>query len=108
MSLSKKDKGIKLRNKGIQKAINHADEIIPNWSDSAFNYLKKYIKSHKQFMAEDVRIASRKFIPEPPSARAWGGVIIRANKLGLIKHIGYKNVSNEKAHRTPASVWKTI
>ena len=89
---------------GIKTAENHANAVHDNWSEVALKYLKKYIKKHDRFMAEDVRNASKKYVPEPPSGRAWGGIMVKAHNLGLIRHVGYSNVKNEKAHRTPASV----
>ena len=57
-------------------------------------------------MTEDVRLASEKEIPMPPSNRAWGGIVVRASKAGLISRVGFSNVKNAKAHKTPATVWK--
>lgn len=93
---------------GIQKALNNADNHIEGWSNLAFSYLKEYIDSHEEFMVEDVRVASMVSIPVPPNTRAWGGIIIRARNEGLVKQIGYCCVKNEKAHMTPASIWRKI
>ncbi|HDY88544.1 MAG TPA: hypothetical protein ENH82_10605 [bacterium] len=56
-------------------------------------------------MAEDIRFASKDIVPDPPSARAWGSVVFRAVRNGLIHKVGYRNVTNEKAHCTPATLW---
>lgn len=90
---------------GMQRAVDHAEEKVQSWSDIACTFLIQYIKSGKEFMVEDVRKASAGIVPEPPSLRAWGGVIRRAAKAGFIYRVGYKKVSNVKAHATPASVW---
>lgn len=96
------------RDAGIKKAVDHADETEFNWSVQAYSFLLIYIKSHDNFMCEDIRLKSCEAVPWPPSARAWGGVIRRAAKAGLIKRIGFKNVKNVKAHCTPATVWETV
>lgn len=96
------------RDMGIAKAIDHADKVYDKWSDKAFDFLLKYLQSSTEFMVEDIRKASIGIVPEPPSLRAWGGIIVRAAKANLIKRIGFKNVQNEKAHCTPASVWQKI
>ena len=57
-------------------------------------------------MTEDIRLASEKKVPIPPSNRAWGGVVVRASKAGLITRAGFSNVKNAKAHSTPATVWR--
>jgi hypothetical protein len=63
------------RDKGIEKAIVHANEAIPGWSDQAFDLLKKFLSIHHgPFMAEEVRgYAAQIDFPLPPHARAWGG-----------------------------------
>ena len=94
-----------LRDKGIQQAINHADQVKPLWSEQAYNCLLNYIRYNDEFMTEDVREASKHQLSEPPSARAWGGIIVKAVKCGLIYRKGFRNVSNVKAHRTPATLW---
>ena len=98
--------GSQLRDKGIKQAINNANDTHEKWSEKAYKFLTDYIKSHHEFMTEDVRVASEKKIPIPPSNRAWGGIILRASKAGLISRVGFSNVKNVKAHRTPATVWR--
>lgn len=95
-----------LRDAGIKLAIDHADEVSEKWSEVAYQFLLKFIKSNKEFMTEQIRSASTGIVPEPPTTRAWGGIIVRAKKSGLIKRIDFQNVKNPKAHCTPASVWQ--
>lgn len=101
-------KSAKNRDKGIKKAIDSAEELNEGWSEMAFNFLRNYIKNNPAFMVENVRKASEGKVPNPPSERAWGGIIVRAKKHGLIRRIGYQQVSNPKAHCTPASVWGRV
>ncbi len=96
------------RDAGIKKAIDHAEETEFKWSVQAFGFLLIFIKSNDTFMCEDVRLKANSIVPWPPSQRAWGGIIRRAAKAGLIKRIGFQNVKNVKAHCTPASVWKVV
>lgn len=96
------------RDAGIKKAVDHANETEFNWSVQAFGFLLIYIQSNDTFMCEDLRFASTNIVTQPPSKRAWGGIIRRASKAGLIKRIGFKNVKNVKAHCTPAAVWETV
>ena len=98
--------GSQLRDKGIKQAINNANDTHEKWSEKAYKFLTDYIKSHHEFMTEDVRLASEKKIPIPPSNRAWGGVVVRASRAGLISRVGFSNVKNAKAHKTPATVWR--
>ena len=98
--------GSQLRDKGIKQAINNANDTHEKWSEKAYKFLVDYIKSHKEFMTEELRIDSEKEIPKPPSNRAWGGIILRAVRAGLIHRVGFANVKNAKAHKTPATVWR--
>lgn len=101
-------KGRELRDNGIDVALSNAERKNENWGVIAYNFLLEYIKSNKQFLAEDVRIASNEVVPEPPSNRAWGAIFVQAKKNRLIKKLGYSEVKNPKAHRTPATLWGVL
>lgn len=93
----------------IQIAEDHANAVHLSWSDKAMDYLKWYISSiekDKEFLAEDVREYAGTLVPEPPSLRAWGAIILKAAKMGLIKKVGHRAVKNANAHRAFASVWR--
>lgn len=100
--------GSALRDIGIEQAETHANDVHEDWSQKAYNFLLLFIRENTVFQAEDVREASLVEVPEPPSNRAWGAIIVRAIKAGLIKRIGYAPVNNKKAHCTPASVWQVV
>ena len=100
--------GKELRDIGISHAIGHAEFKTPGWNEQAYLFLVGYIKTVNEFMAEDLRKASDGIVNTPPNLRAWGGVIVRAAKEKLIKRTGFRNVTNAKAHSTPASVWSKI
>jgi hypothetical protein len=96
------------RDAGIKKAVDHTNDVSLNWADQAYSFLLIYIKYHYSFMCEDLRLQSVGVVPCPPSKRAWGGIIRRAAKSGLIKRKGFRSVKNVKDHCTPATVWETI
>lgn len=104
--------GTDLRDAGMKKAIEHADQVNEGWSDKAFNLLKSYVNEFGpgwKFLGEQVRYyAEAKKLEEPPSLRAWGSVMVRAAKSGLIKKVGYGQVTNPKAHRANSSQWEVI
>jgi len=99
-------KGNELRDMGINQSLENAENTNENWGECAYSFLLKYTKTNKTFMAEDVRVDSEGIVPEPPSKRAWGAVFVMAKKNKLINSIGFRNVKNPKAHRTPATLWE--
>jgi len=100
--------GPELRDKGIQKAVDHADREIKNWPGLAYEFLKSYLYENRTFMTKDVRCASKGIVPDPPNNRAWGGIMVHAKMCGLITSIGYDKVKNPKAHCTPATLWRAM
>ena len=98
--------GEQLRDEGIERSKNHANNVINNWSEHAFNFLLKYIQSHSQFTTEDVRNASIIFVPRPPDNRAWGAVVLRAVKSGLIKRIDFTTAKNATSHCATIAIWQ--
>lgn len=104
---SSKDTGQLLKERGMQIAIDNADFKIKEWSSVAYKFLVEYAKYNLTFMGEDVRYASQNNLPEPPSLRAWGMIISRAKKQGIIKHIGYSQVKNPSSHKANASIWES-
>lgn len=101
--------GRRRRDDGIQRALDHAERTEPRWADRAHEALMEFIASHQsEFMGEHVRGWAHDTlgIPKPPHARAWGGVMARAAKQGLIVRVGFAPVSNPKAHCAPCSVWR--
>jgi hypothetical protein len=103
--------GEELRDGGIKVAVDHADQVHESWSNLAYDILKAYIKNRfDAFMCEDVRkYAKEQYdLPDAPTARAWGGVILRAKGAKLIKCIGTAPVNNPKAHKANASRWVAV
>ena len=90
---------------GIKKSYEAAERQVSNWGSLAHNFLVKYIKTHSEFMIEEVRAASAKEIPQPLSARSWGMVVLKAAKEGLIYKVGYSKTKSRKSHNTPATLW---
>lgn len=100
--------GEQLRNAGMQLAIEHAEAKDSKWPEKAYQVLMTYIKGNKNFMTEEFRDYALKIgFTMPPHARAWGGIINRAAREGLIVKIAVQAVKNPKAHCANAAVWET-
>lgn len=102
--------GTALRDIGIAQAVDHAEAEAPGWASRAMGMLRRYIDEvGGMFQAENVREWARRHgLDDPPSKRAWGGVVVRARNIGLIRFVKYENVQNRQAHATPASVWTGV
>lgn len=99
--------GMILRDIGMAAALKHAEDVTSNWGSLALAWLEAF--PGKEFMTEDVRVWSHENgLEKPPSARAWGAVMTKAKKAGLIESIGYGTVKNPKAHATPATLWRKV
>lgn len=99
--------GKELKQIGMQKALDNAERVNPGWKKRAYDFLCEYVKKNVgEFLAEDVREASKGIVPEAVNKRAWGGIFYKASFDGIICKVGYRNVKNAKAHATPATLWK--
>ena len=76
---------IDLKNKGMIQSLENADKNNPSWSVLAYRYLLHYLINNKEpFLTEDVTMLSKDVVPEPPSNRAWGQIIVKAAQTGII------------------------
>ena len=104
--------GSELKEKGIELAIDHAEQVTPNWKEKAFEMFKEWLRgwpSGYRFLMEDARVSLEiRELQPPPSLRAYGRIIQMAKKEGLIIHAGYRQVKNAKAHQANASQWQKV
>jgi hypothetical protein len=98
-----------VRDAAIQVAAAHADSVDPLWSTSALDFLLKFMAANpgRTFLAEEVRaFAYERGLPTPPDLRAWGGVLQKASKSGLIAPAGFTTSKNRQAHMRPTQMWR--
>lgn len=94
---------------GMMLAVAHAEDHIKDWADRAGQWIKIFldVQGNKPFMCEDFREFTLKSgFDQPPHQRAFGWVIRKAARDGLIVSVGYGQTSNPNAHRAVASYWK--
>lgn len=98
------------RDAGMAQALDHAEAVHEGWAEEAANALRMYIAAHpgKEFMAEDVREYAYDVlaVPYPPHCRAWGSIIAKAARDGLIERVGIGPVKTASSHMANASVWR--
>jgi hypothetical protein len=101
--------GRDLKERGMNQAETHANQVHEKWSEKAYDLFKAFlVKTSSPFKIEDFREYVKNLLPAPPSLRAFGGVAMRAAKSGLIKRVGYAKVNNAKAHQANASLWMRV
>lgn len=101
--------GSALRDLGMQQAQDHAEAVNPGWSERAMAMLVRYLKQMQdtQFQNEDFRVwAEREGLATPPHLRAYGSIMAKARKAGMIRAVGYEAVDNPTAHQAFARVWE--
>ena len=97
------------KEEGMQTAVDHADRVIPEWSERAFDMLKAFTREHSgEFICENMRRwAYGRGLSTPPIDRAWGAVMLRGAKSGIIRSTGrYEKTVGPTAHRSLASIWE--
>lgn len=80
------------RTDGMYRAVEHADREMPDWSDNALAYLRRFAQARvTPFLIEEVIAACKTFsaLPEPPTTKAWGAVVKRAQKEGWLHKDGF-------------------
>lgn len=103
---------IEAKDKGMNQAIDHADEVVPGWSERAYKMFCEWLNgwpSGYRFQIEGFRVSAyARGLPKPPTDRAFAVVAVRARKAGLIKSNGQKATSSATAHRCYANEWEKI
>ncbi len=97
------------KDKGIAAAEKHANEVHEGWSEKAYGLFKSFLVGRTDsFKIEDFREWAKNLLAAPPSLRAFGAITVKAKKAGLIRHVGYAQVNNSKAHKANCSLWKRV
>jgi len=95
------------RDKGIVDSILHAEHSSRGWADRAFTALVLYTadRGERPFTIEEFRAVAQEQmeLPPPPDARAFGGVTVRALKLGVIRHAGFRAAAS--SNNSPKSLY---
>jgi len=99
-----------IRDNAMQRAVDHADNVIPKWSDKAHEYLKLYVATHKKpFICDDLRAWSEaEGLEVPPSGMAWGSVMVQACKRGVTNKVGWTQgvfADRPNTHTKPVTLW---
>ena len=73
----------------------------PEWKDEAWAWLVRYLEQHPTFFPDDVWAAG---CPEPREARAFGPLVLKASKQGLIVKTSERR-QRTRGNCAEAGVW---
>ena len=93
----------------MARALDHADQVRPGWSNDALRLWRDYARTHPSFRTEDVRAhAQAHGFPPPPDERAWGMIARRAKAGRLVANDGYVTSRRPVAHARPVTLWRSL
>lgn len=97
------------RDIGMERAVDHADRVVGEWSDRALALIVEYAKRHAEFAIEDVRLrAESEGFPAPPHKRAWGSPTRKAVVAGVLEKTGRMRSSTDPAgHVQNKALWSS-
>jgi hypothetical protein len=89
---------------GMRAAEEAANNDQPGWSERALDELLEVGRNLGRFTIEQLREAST--LESPTDERAWGGVIQRASRAGLIARCGFAPAKSSNG--SPKPVWRVV
>jgi hypothetical protein len=101
--------GRRLAEQGAERAANHAERVSEGWRDKAFGYATEFIRSHngRPFMTEQIRqFAYERGFERAPDERAWGAIMLKVARRGLVRRLGFARSSAKNVHGNPATLWE--
>lgn len=99
------DDGSAGRDKGMAQALAHAEDVVASWGEMAYGYLQSYPQA--RFITAELREwATEHGLPLPTTAWAWGSVITRAVRAGLIEQDGFDQHGDATSHKKVVPVWR--
>lgn len=98
------------RDAGISRAVTHADRAHDGWAAEARAVLEAFVRlRRKPFRVEEVRAVAHLYdLPDPPHARAWGGVVRGAAMDGLIRKIAVTTSEAAHCHCSHVGLWEVV
>jgi hypothetical protein len=88
------------RDAAMQQVAEHAPV---EWKDRAWSWLLGYLRAHAEFFPDDVWAAG---CPVPPERRAFGPLVLKASRAGLIVRTG-RTRPRTLGHATSGDVWRS-
>lgn len=95
---------------GMALAEYKASKDDPRWNSDAMAAVFLYCTAHpgREFLTEDVRVfcAALDLADTPANEKAWGPIIRKAAKDGIIKKVGYAQARS--SNMSPKVLWRAV
>lgn len=92
------------RDLGMSRAAHAAERASPGWEEQALADLRTFARGREHFSVEEFRAAHPP--PEGVNPKALGGLVKRAQRLGIVQADGYALV--DCSNRSPRVRWKSL
>ena len=92
------------RDLGVSRSASAARRNAPGWEDAAVAAVREFAITHDAFIAEDVRETFA--TPADVDRRAWGAVMQRAVREGIVRADGYAPANS--SNRSPKVRWRSL
>lgn len=103
---------IQERDKGMEVAEANAEINHPGWKKQAYAMFQDWLSGWPtgyQFLIEDFRKSAQiRGLPDPPSARSFGGMALKAKFAGLIKSVDLAKTRSKSAHGCFSTLWQKL
>lgn len=99
------------RDEGIARAVAHAEATVgPEWAATAYTFLGVFARKNQTFTTEQVREAATRAgeVLEPPDRRAWGGVVKKAVRTGMLRRCGFVQATDPRVHMNIVALWQSL
>lgn len=95
------------RDEGMRRVAEHAEQVIPDWGDLAYESLETFVGLNDgKFLAEQfIAWAADHGLPIHDT-RAFGSVMTRAVRRGLITKVGYSSENTNNC--SPKPLWRAV
>lgn len=93
---------------GMELASDRAERTTPGWREDAFGYVQRFAAAHRDrdFLAEEIAPwAYEQGCARAPDDRAWGAIIQRAGREGVIEQTGLAAKNKLSGN---ASTWRPL
>lgn len=99
--------GMKVPDLPKKDTLTDLSRDTPSWQDKALTCLKQY--PLESFQTDDIRKwAHEQGLPKPEDPREWGGVIVKARKMGIIEFVKYERPNSKTGGGRIVSRWKKV